>query len=200
MRPPSKPERIRTRVARPHAVISPAHFALLLLTLAAMLLAASSHAATPRRTAKTSAAKKTITIDVVNADIRNVLRLFSDLAKVNVVIDESVSGTVTVKLRNVPWDKALRVILQTKGLGMERTGTILRVAPQETLDAQRGARLDRYAACMATAPLRTRMIPVNYGSAEAMAKVVASTLTERGTVAVDQRTNVLIVRDVHCRR
>lgn len=191
--------RAKTRVMQPSSpATSPALLALVFLTLAALLLAASSHAATPQRAS--AVAKKAITIDVVDADIRNVLRLFSDLAKINIVIDESVTGTVTVKLRNVPWDKALRVILRTKGLGIERTGNIMRVAPQATLDAQQGARLDRYARCMQSAPLRTRMIPVNYGSAESMAKVVSSTLTERGTVAIDERTNTLIVRDVNCRR
>ncbi len=188
---------------KPFVVLSPSSIAVLAgFCLGATLFAPSASALSPRRASSTkaSSAAKSITIDVIDADIRNVLRLFSDVGGMNFVIDDDVKGSVTIKLRNVEWDRALRVILKTKGLGMERDGNIARIAPQAQLDAERSRQLDRYAACIANAKAHTRVIAVNYADAKTMAKLVEATLTERGTVTVDERTNTLIVRDVNCRK
>lgn len=139
---------------------------------------------------------KKITIDVVDADIVNVLRLFADVSGKNFVVDEEVKGRVTIKLKNVPWDQALSVVLATKDLGMVRDGDIIRVAPRAELDSEEQARLDAYAARGDRGPLTTRIIVVNHARAEELLPHVHALLTKRGSATVDVRTNTIIVRDV----
>ena len=125
-----------------------------------------------------------IDLTVHQGDIRNVLRLFADVGNVNVVVGDDVSGTVSMRLRNAPWDAALRAILEAKGLDMEWDGEILRVERQT---------------CEQIAPLRTRIVRLSHARAEEMAPLVRARLrSERGSVEVDERTNSLIVRDVDC--
>lgn len=151
----------------------------------------------PRRAASASGAR-TIDLDLKQADIANVLRLLADVGGVNLVLGEDVAGTITLRLRRVAWDDAFRIVLASKGLAMEREGNIIRVGREETFARERRTHLDARARCLATAPLRTRIMPVNYASAQALAAQIKATLTARGTVSVDQRTNTLIVRDVKC--
>ena len=154
--------------------------------LAVVLLASSSFAVAPKR----------VTFEFANADVHSVLRLFSEVGHFNLVTSEAVTGKVTVSLRNVPWDVALRAVLASKGLGVERTDNIVRVAPLSQLadEASERARLKR--AQFETLPLKTTLIRVNYANASDMAQQVKQTLSSRGTVSVDTRTNTLIVRDV----
>ncbi len=175
-------------------------WAIAALLLTSLWLSATAHASAPRQRQNAKTPAKSITIDVVDADIRNILRLFSDVGGLNFVVDDTVTGNVTIKLRNVRWDKALKVILKTKGLGMEKDDNIVRIAPQAQLDKERSNQLDREVSCLRNARLQTRVLPVKYGDAQAMAQLVKGTLTERGSVSVDVRTNTLIVRDVNCRR
>ncbi len=137
-----------------------------------------------------------IDLDFKDADIHNILRLLAEVGGVNVVTADDVSGTVTIRMRNVPWDQALDVILQAKGLGMERRGNLIRVAPLETLEKEREAAIARRKQQEQLAPLETRIVPVSYATAEDLAARVSELLTERGSVSVDERTNVLIVRDI----
>ncbi len=179
----------------------------LLPVVAALAFAASGALAVPTapprptkarpHAAKTT--KKRINLDVQNADIRNVVRLIGDTSGQNFVIGDDVKGRVTIKLRNVPWDEALDVILATKDLGKTQHGdNIIRIAPRTVLEEERARRLDRADECQEKGPLTTRLIPVNYGRAADMAPLVKATLTKRGTVTFDERTNTLIVRDVDC--
>jgi type IV pilus assembly protein PilQ len=163
--------------------------------LAALLLGFSLIALAPEASA---ADKGKIDIDVVNADIRNVLRLFADVGHVNLVLGDDVSGPVTVRFRNVPWDTAMRSVLSVKGLAMERVGNIVRVQKAEVFARERAARLSAYELCLATAPLETRIIPLSYANAEEFAAIIRPTLTKRGTVVADTRTNSVIVTDVRC--
>ena len=137
-----------------------------------------------------------IDLDFKDADIHNILRLISEVGGVNVVTADDVSGTVTIRMRNVPWDQALDVILQAKGLGMVRRGNLIRVAPLATLEKEREAAIARRKQEVELAPLETRLVPVSYATAEDLSARVQELLTERGHVSVDERTNVLIVRDV----
>src|SRR5207237_493227 len=118
------------------------------------------------------------------------------ISRRNIIVADDVTGKVTIKLRNVPWDQALDIILRAKGLGREEVGNIIRVAPLATLraeakDAAEHAKIER-----SLEPLKVRLIPVNYAKADAMVDKLKDTLTERGTVSVDGRTNTLIVKDV----
>ncbi len=137
-----------------------------------------------------------VDLDVVGADVRDVLRLLADVGHVNLVVGDEVVGKVTVRLRGVRWQRALDVVLSAKGLGSERDGNVIRVAPAETLAKERVARADAHAACVEAAPLETRLIPVSYADAAELAKLVQPTLSRRGSVAIDARTNTLIVTDI----
>jgi len=139
---------------------------------------------------------KKITIDLQDADIVNVVRLIGDVSGKNVVVGEDVKGKVTLKLKNVPWDQALDVILKTKDLGQETRGGIIRVVPQAKLDAEREARLKLQEEREKKLPTTVRLIPVNYAVAKEMKDQVAGLLSPRGKVTIDDRTNVIIVEDI----
>jgi type IV pilus assembly protein PilQ len=136
-----------------------------------------------------------IDIDLRDADIHNVLRLLAEVGTVNIVAGQDVSGTVTIRMRNVPWDQALDVILSARSLGMQRNGNIIRVAPQSILDKEREMLIERQRQLVTLQPIETRLIPVSYATGDSMTSQVREMLSTRGTVSVDARTNVLIVRD-----
>ncbi|MGB8331756.1 MAG: type IV pilus secretin PilQ [Polyangiales bacterium] len=137
-----------------------------------------------------------IDLDFKDADIHNILRLLSEVGGVNVVTADNVGGSVTIRMRDVPWDQALDVVLQAKSLGMVRQGNLLRVAPLAQLEQEREAAIARQKQQQQLAPLETRLVPVSYATAQNLQPRVRELLTERGTVSVDTRTNMLIVRDI----
>jgi type IV pilus assembly protein PilQ len=137
-----------------------------------------------------------IDLDLKDADIHNILRLLADVGRVNIVTADDVSGTVTIRMRNVPWDQALDVVLQAKGLGMVRSGNLIRVAPLATLQKERELRLAAAKQEYELTPLETRLIPVSYAQADELQGRAKDLLSPRGSIAVDERTNVLIARDI----
>jgi type IV pilus assembly protein PilQ len=137
-----------------------------------------------------------IDLDLKDADIHNILRLLADVGRVNIVTADDVSGNVTIRMRNVPWDQALDVVLQAKGLGMVRAGNLIRVAPLATLQRERELRLAAAKQEYELTPLETRLIPVSYAQAEELQARSKDLLSPRGSIAVDERTNVLIARDI----
>ncbi|MGE5784772.1 MAG: type IV pilus secretin PilQ [Myxococcales bacterium] len=141
-------------------------------------------------------AGRRIDLDLKDADIHNVLRLLADVGRVNVVTADNVQGTVTIRMRNVPWDQALDVILQSKGLGMVRRANMIRVAPLDVLQKERELALQQAAQEAHLAPIETRLIPVSYAQASEIQNRSKELLSERGSIAVDERTNMLIVRDL----
>jgi type IV pilus assembly protein PilQ len=137
-----------------------------------------------------------VDFNVKDIDIKNLLGAIAEISKKNIIVADDVKGTVTIKLRNVPWDQALDIILKSKGLGREEVGNIIRVAPIATLRAEQKEAADAAKNSLALQPLRVRLIPVNYAEAGQLLEKLKDTLTERGTVSVDKRTNTLIVKDV----
>jgi len=137
-----------------------------------------------------------IDLDLKDADIHNVLRLLADVGHVNIITADNVSGSVTIRMRNVPWDQALDVILQAKSLGVIRQGNLLRVAPLSELEKERDMAIARLKQETQLAPIETRLIPVSYATASEISRRAKDLLSERGSIAVDERTNVMIVRDV----
>ncbi|MBX3222530.1 MAG: type IV pilus secretin PilQ [Labilithrix sp.] len=137
-----------------------------------------------------------IDLDLKDADIHNILRLLADVGRVNIVTADDVSGNVTIRMRNVPWDQALDVVLQAKGLGMVRSGNLIRVAPLATLQKERELRLAAAKQEYELTPLETRLIPVSYAQADELQARAKDLLSPRGSIAVDERTNVLIARDI----
>lgn len=163
--------------------------------LSALLLGSALLALAPEAS---GAERGKIDVDVVNADIRNVLRLFADVGHVNLVLGDDVSGTVTVRFVNVAWETAMRAVLSVKGLAMDRTGNIIRVQKAEAFAKERAARLSAHELCLATAPLQTQLIRLAYADAEQIAAMIRPTLSKRGSVVVDARTNTILVTDVRC--
>ena len=137
-----------------------------------------------------------VDFNVKDIDIRNLLGAIADISKKNIIVADDVKGTVTIKLRNVPWDQALDIILKSKGLGREEIGNIIRVAPSDTLRNEQKQAAESYKNRQATEPLKVRLIAVNYAKANELTAQIKDALTDRGTVSTDTRTNTLIVKDV----
>ena len=137
-----------------------------------------------------------MSIDLQEADIHTVFRFIADFAEVNIVASDEVQGKVTVRLKDVPWDEALGAVLQAKGLGAQRLGNILRVAPIDKIKSEQQAAVEAKKAVSELADLTVYVAPLNYASALDVEKQVASLLSERGSVQVDTRGNQLIIKDV----
>ena len=141
--------------------------------------------------------KRTITLDVQNADVHNVLRLISDVGRINIVTDESVSGKVTLKLRNVHWKDAFNIVLKTKGLMSERHAkNLYRVAPRDVIVKERAQKAQLYQDTQKLAPLRTKVFTLSYAKASEVSEHFKKLLTPRGSVSFDERTNKVFVKDV----
>jgi type IV pilus assembly protein PilQ len=140
-----------------------------------------------------------ITLTLKDADIKDVLKTFSVLTDMNIVLDPSVSGSVTVELREVPWDQALDLILKINGLDYVLENNVLRVAPISKLAQEKSARAAFALEQEKAKPLKTVLKPISYSKADDIANLLSSDsylLSTRGSVTVDQRTNTLIIRDV----
>lgn len=137
-----------------------------------------------------------ISLDLKDAEIQNVLRLLADVSKLNIVAADDVKGKVTIKLRNVPWDQALDIILRSKGLDKTRNGNIIRIAPVEVLRKEEELRIERAKARVELEPLSVRLVPVSYAVAAEVKPQVTALLSPRGKVNIDTRTNVLVVEDI----
>lgn len=134
-----------------------------------------------------------------NIEVRAVLQLIADFTGVNMVTSDSVSGNVTLRLKNVPWDQALDIILKTKGLDMRQKGNVMLIAPAAELAAQEKLELESQKQVTELAPIISETIQVNYAKADEIIKILQtkgnSLLSERGNVSVDQRTNKILIQD-----
>ncbi len=139
---------------------------------------------------------KTISIDVKDADIHNVLRLLADVGHINIVVADGVSGKVTMKLVNVRWSDALDALLDSKNLGREDRGNVVRVDSLEAMTKRASLIADRLAQEQRAGELVTIMIRLSYARATELKPIVESMLTPRGKVLVEPRTNTLIITDV----
>jgi type IV pilus assembly protein PilQ len=155
-----------------------------------MLLSTSALAQSPRPESKR------ISIDVVRADIHDVLRMLAEVGRLNVVVADEVQGKVTLRLRDVPWRQVLDTVLASNELGQELHGNVLRVAPLKQLTEEAEAHVRLKKAREEAAPLHTYFIPVNYARAAELLPQVQAQLSPRGKVSLDARTNTLIVTDV----
>jgi type IV pilus assembly protein PilQ len=140
-----------------------------------------------------------LTLNFQDLETRAVLQLIADFSGLNIVVSDSVQGSVTLRLQNVPWDQALDIVMQTKGLDMRRNGNVIIVAPAEEIAAREQAELEALQALQTLEPLRSEFIQVNYAKAAELAGLISSEgnslLSERGSVAIDERTNTLLVND-----
>jgi len=144
-----------------------------------------------------------LSLNFQNIEIRAVLSLIADFTGNNLVATDTVTGNVTLRLRNVPWDQALDIILKSRGLGMRQSGNVMLVAPQAEIAARERLELESAKQVEELAPLRTEFMQINYAKASDLSTLIQaggkgkdSLLSARGTVSIDARTNTLIVQDV----
>jgi type IV pilus assembly protein PilQ len=142
-----------------------------------------------------------LTLNFQDLETRAVLQLIADFSGLNIVVSDTVQGSVTLRLQNVPWDQALDIVMTTKGLDMRRNGNVMIVAPAQEIAAREQAELEAMQALQTLEPLRSEFIQVNYSKASELATLIRgegenSILSTRGSVTVDQRTNTLLVSDV----
>ena len=142
-----------------------------------------------------------LTLNFQDIETRAVLQLLAETSNRNIVVSDTVQGNVTLRLRNVPWDQALDIVMTTKGLDMRQNGNVIIVAPAEEIAARETADLEARAAINELEPLYSEFLQVNYAKASDLAELISqsegqnSMLSERGSVAIDDRTNTLLVQD-----
>jgi type IV pilus assembly protein PilQ len=140
-----------------------------------------------------------LSLNFQDIEVRAVLQLIADFTGFNLVTSDTVGGNVTLRLKNVPWDQAMDLILKTKGLAMRKNGNVVMVAPQEEIAAREKLELEAQKQLQELAPLRTEFVQVNYAKAGEIAALLKAKenrlLSERGNISVDQRTNTLLVQD-----
>jgi type IV pilus assembly protein PilQ len=138
-----------------------------------------------------------VSFDFEDSDLRVVLRLFSQLSGLNMIIDPQVQGRVNVVLTDVPWDQALEQILRSNKLGYTVDGNIMRIAPLSVLSAEKKEQADYQAQQALAGELRVRTYPLSYAkAAELNPLLTSSALSARGKIQVDARTNTLIITDL----
>jgi type IV pilus assembly protein PilQ len=144
-----------------------------------------------------------LSLNFQNVAVRSLLQVIADFTNLNIITSDSVGGTITLRLKDVPWDQALDIILQSKGLDMRKNGNVVLVAPRDEIAAKEKLELEARSQIADLEPLRSEAFVVNYQKAEDVRKLLTDDkqrlLSKRGTVAVDPRTNQLFVQDTAAR-
>ena len=156
-----------------------------------------------------------LSLNFQNIDVRSLLQVIADFTNFNIVTSDTVQGNLTLRLKDVPWDQALDIILQAKNLGMKRSGNVLQIAPKDELAAKEKAELEAQAAIRDLEPLRTQSFQLNYTKAAEIAAQLTSSggggggggssggtkslLSSRGSVIAEPRTNQLFISDIPSR-
>ncbi len=148
-----------------------------------------------------------LSLNFQNIEVRSLLQVIADFTNFNVVTSDTVTGNLTLRLKDVPWDQALDIILQAKGLGLRKSGNVIWIAPKDELAIKEQADLEAGKKKTELEPLRTQSFQLNYTKAEDVAKGLSGQggagggaatriLSSRGSVISDQRTNQLFVTDI----
>jgi type IV pilus assembly protein PilQ len=149
-----------------------------------------------------------LSLNFQSIEVRSLLQVIADFTNFNIVTSDTVNGTLTLRLKDVPWDQALQIIMEAKGLGMRKTGSVLWIAPKDEIDARTKRDLEAALAIEKLEPLRTQAFQLNYAKADAMVNQLNGSggggsgvggntrfLSERGSVISEPRTNQLFVTD-----
>jgi type IV pilus assembly protein PilQ len=139
---------------------------------------------------------KKVTLEFADADIRKIFQLIAEVSNKNILVGDDVSGTISIKLVNVPWDQALDVILQTKGLDKKEDGNIMIIRPAGKIASIADEEIAARRAYERTLELRTKVFDINYASVTDVAGQFNTYKSERGTILTDTRTNRVIVNDI----
>ncbi len=151
-----------------------------------------------RKTDRFAYSGEKLSLNFQDIDVRSVLQLIADFTDLNLVASDTVSGNITLRLQNVPWDQALDLVLKTKGLDKRQVGNVLLVAPADEIAARERQELESQRQIAELAPLRREVVQVNYAKAADIARLFQSVTNnggvaeERGSIAVDDRTNNII--------
>ncbi len=151
-----------------------------------------------------------LSLNFQNIEVRALLQVIADFTNFNVVTSDTVTGNVTLRLKDVPWDQALDIILQAKGLGLRKSGNVILIAPKDELNAKEKIELEAKQQIAALEPLRTQAFQLNYAKADDITKGLTGQsqsggggsgtgsriLTSRGSVVSESRTNQLFVTDI----
>jgi type IV pilus assembly protein PilQ len=141
-------------------------------------------------------AGRKISLDLQDADLINVMRLFAEVANLNIILSPEVKGKVTVRMVNIPWDQAMDIILKMNGLGYVLEDNILRIASVGALTKEAEEEMRSKEAKKKAEDLITRIIPVNYAKASEVEPTIKKSLSSRGETVTDARTNTLIIKDI----
>jgi type IV pilus assembly protein PilQ len=152
-----------------------------------------------------------LSLNFQNIEVRAVLQILADFTGMNLVTSDTVNGNLTLRLKNVPWDQALDIILKTKGLAMRQNGNVMLIAPAEEIAAREKQELEAQRQLVELEPIYSELIEINFAKAEDLALIIdpyadqrdrdldedenEGFLSPRGSVTVDQRTNALLIRD-----
>lgn len=148
-----------------------------------------------------------LSLNFQNIEVRSLLQVIADFTNFNIITSDSVNGSVTLRLQDVPWDQALDIILQAKGLGVRKTGNVLWIAPKDEINAKEKLELESVASLQSLEPLRTQSFQLNYTKAADVATQLTATgggtgasssrmLSPRGSTISEARTNQLFVTDI----
>jgi type IV pilus assembly protein PilQ len=146
-----------------------------------------------------------LSLNFQNIEVRSLLQVIADFTNFNIITSDSVTGSVTLRLQDVPWDQALDIILQAKGLGMRKTGNVLWIAPKDEINAKEKLELESIVSLQNLEPLRTQSFQINYAKAAEIALQLTAgggganssrMLSPRGSSIAEARTNQLFVTDI----
>ena len=154
-----------------------------------------------------------LSLNFQNIEIRSLLQVIADFTNFNIVTSDSVTGTLTLRLKDVPWDQALDIILEAKNLGMRKSGSVLRIAPEDEINAKEKLKFEAQATIQSLEPVRTQSFQLNYTKAATIAQGLTGAgssgagstgsttriLSTRGSVIAEARTNQLFVSDIPSR-
>jgi type IV pilus assembly protein PilQ len=142
-----------------------------------------------------------LTLNFQDIDVRSVLQLLADTSGQNIVVSDSVTGNLTLRLQNVPWDQALDIVLRTKGLDKRRQDNVIIIGPTDELASREKAELAAHKEVQELSPVHTEFLQVNYAKVADLSKLIKtgtgkdSMLSARGSLSIDERTNTLLVQD-----
>ncbi|MBL4606570.1 MAG: type IV pilus secretin PilQ, partial [Pseudomonadales bacterium] len=139
-----------------------------------------------------------LSLNFQDIEVRSVLQLIADFTSLNLVASDTVSGSITLRLKNVPWDQALELILKTKGLDKRLVGNVMLVAPADEIAAREKLELEANKQVEELAPLRSEFLQINYAKASDIQKILSGDggiLTSRGKLIVDERTNTILLNE-----
>jgi type IV pilus assembly protein PilQ len=145
-----------------------------------------------------------LSLNFQNVEVRAVLQVIADFTGLNIITSDTVGGNLTLRLKDVPWDQALDIVMQAKGLDMRKNGSVLWIAPKDELLTKEKLELEQKAQIAELEPLRTEIFQLNYQKAESFKSVFGlgagsgqnSILSKRGSATIDPRTNQLFVTDI----